>query len=189
MRAFESLVLKYQDRVYNVCLRLTHHHEQARDVVQDTFLNALKAIRGFEHNSSFFTWLFRIAVNQAISQRRRQSRFNVVPLDGAGADDGAAGQALKLRTMTRSTAQPFDNLNQQERRRAVAAALAELDEDHRAVLVLRDIESLDYQAIAGILDVPVGTVRSRLHRARLAIRDLLTPLLSDGHKRPNELIR
>lgn len=183
--AFEQLVLKYQDRVFNICLRTTGHREDARDLAQETFIRAFEGINRFEHKSSFYTWLFRIAVNLSISHRRRDQKFKMYSLSG---DDDQGGlesqlaqtdQAVKLRAVSghEDGLQPPDLLKRQETRRAVAEALQRLDEDQRMILILREIESLDYAAIAEILELPLGTVRSRLHRARLALRELLKPVL------------
>ncbi len=186
--AFEHLVLKYQDRGYNICLRTVGHAEDARDLAQETFLKAFDAISRFEHKSSFYTWLFRIAVNLSISWRRRDRKIKMLSLSGGDGDDGEPGleskladtdQAARLRSEVRDSEmlEPPEELKRRETRQAVADALRQLDEDQRMILVLRDIESLDYKAIAEILDLPLGTVRSRLHRARLAMRDLLRPVM------------
>ncbi len=182
--AFENLVLKYQDRVHNICLRIVGHREDARDLAQETFLKAFEAIAGFEHKSSFYTWLFRIAVNLSISWRRRDRKLKVYSLRSDG-DPGlidqpsAQDQAGQLRNALQrgEVAGPPEALARRQTRQAVAAALGRLDEDHRAILVLREMESLDYAAIGEILGLPAGTVRSRLHRARLALRDLLKPVM------------
>lgn len=182
--AFENLVLKYQDRVLNICLRIVGHREDARDLAQETFLKAYEAIAGFEHKSSFYTWLFRIAVNLSISWRRRDRKLKVYSLrndgdSGLGYQPSPQDQAVQLRSALQQgdLAGPTEALARRETQQAVAAALGRLDEDHRIILVLRDMESLDYAAIGEILGLPAGTVRSRLHRARLAIRDLLKPVM------------
>ncbi|MCH8912834.1 MAG: sigma-70 family RNA polymerase sigma factor [Planctomycetes bacterium] len=183
--AFEHLVLKYQDRVYNICLRTVGHAEDARDLAQETFLKAFDAISRFEHKSSFYTWLFRIAVNLSISSRRRDRKIKMLSLSGGDGEPGLESrladtdQAARLRGEVRDNEmlEPPEELKRRETQQAVAGALRQLDEDQRVILVLRDIESLDYKAIAEILDLPLGTVRSRLHRARLAMRDLLRPVM------------
>ncbi len=183
--AFEHVVLKYQDRVYNICLRMVGHREDARDLAQETFMKAFEGISKFEHKSSFYTWLFRIAVNLSISWRRRDKNIRMYSLNGDEGEPGLesrlsqADQALKLRGAVRGseTLQPPEELRRKETRQAVTSALQQLDDDHRLILILRDIESLDYAAIASILELPIGTVRSRLHRARLALRDLLKPVV------------
>jgi len=183
--AFEGLVIKYQDRVYNLCLRMVGHAENARDLTQETFIKALDAVDRFEHKSSFYTWLFRIAVNLSISFRRKHGRVKVHSLSGDG-DSGdpdarlcAGNGALPLGGGGHNddALQPPEVLKRRETRQAVMRALEQLDEEHRAVLVLRDVESMDYQAISNILELPMGTVRSRLHRARLALKELLKPVI------------
>lgn len=179
IRAFEKLVIKYQDRVFNICVRMVGHHENARDLTQDTFLKALDAIDRFEHRSGFYTWLFRIAVHLCISFRRSNREAKTLSLSGRSEDDGMEHQALKLHAMARAdrSLQPAAAMQSAETRRAVLDALAELDDDHRVILVLRDMDGLDYGAISDVLEIPIGTVRSRLHRARLAMRELLKPVL------------
>ncbi len=185
VQAFEQLVCHYQDRVFQVCLRICGHYESARDLAQETFLRAYTHIGTFEGKCRFYTWLFRIAVNLSISHRRTSLRLQVHSFqpDESGNDSGypasMAGQGLRLNEMMHgnNNGQPSDIVRRQETRAAVTAALGELDSDQRTILVLRDVEGMDYQAIAEILNVPVGTVRSRLHRARLAMRELLKPVL------------
>lgn len=178
--AFEGLVLKYQDRIHNACYRMTNDREAARDMAQEAFVKAYEALSRFEHKSSFYTWLFRIAVNLCISQRRRDRRVTTQSSDHIAeslANPQASGQALKLRAMVTEdqSAQPAEVAHRRETRSAVMQALSELDDDQRAILVLRELESFDYQAIADILKIPIGTVRSRLHRARLALKERLRP--------------
>ena len=183
--AFEHLVVKYQDRVYNICLRMMGHSEDARDLAQETFIKAFDAINKFEHKSSFFTWLFRIAVNLSISRRRRDRKINMYSLSGDDDDSSSEAslaqrdQALKLRGAAQDSLglEPSERLGREETRQAVARALQTLDDEQRMILVLRDIESLDYATIADILELPLGTVRSRLHRARRALGELLRPVM------------
>lgn len=185
--SFAGLVLKYQDRVYNVCLRMSGHAEEARDLAQETFVRAFDGIGRFEHKSGFYTWLFRIAANLALSWRRKERRMRLTSLNGqeddsglqAGSNDG--DQAVNLRVAGRRAQGegPPEELRRKETQQAVADALVQLDDDQRIVLVLREIEELDYQAIAEVLGLPIGTVRSRLHRARLAMRDLLKPMMEN----------
>jgi len=180
MAAFARLVVKYQDRVYNTCWRLCGHAEDARDLTQDAFLRALSAIDRFQSKAGFYTWLFRIAVNQALSHRRKQRQGAHLALhEGDGwqlADTQAAG--LVRRTGVARREDPGDVLATREAQQAVLRALGEVEDDYRAVLVLRDIEGFDYQQIAEILDIAVGTVKSRLHRARTAMKQKLGPLVA-----------
>lgn len=163
--AFGQLVLRYQDAVYNLCWRVCGHHEDARDLTQAAFLRAYEALERFEGKSSFYTWLFRIAANLAISHRRRRN-----PATSARSlDDGL----LPAAAGTANDGDPVSRLEQSEMHRLVQAALGELDDEQRLVLVLRDVEGMDYQRIAQVLALPKGTVKSRIHRARMALRDRL----------------
>jgi RNA polymerase sigma-70 factor (ECF subfamily) len=165
--AFALLVTRYQDRVFRTCYRMCHNHADAADLTQITFLKALEGLKTFESRANFYTWLFRIATNAVISERRRRQRHGVLPLDED--DAGERGRA------TRSPREPdaADVVDRQEQSERVAAALAQVDEEFRAALVLKEIEELDYATIAEILSIPLGTVKSRIHRGRLMLRELL----------------
>jgi RNA polymerase sigma-70 factor (ECF subfamily) len=165
--AFGRLVREYQDRLYNSLLRVLGSAEDAADIVQDAFVQAYVKLDSFRGGSAFYTWLYRIAFNLAMSRRRREHReasldqmkslHGAEPMDGEpNADEGVL---------------------QQERAELVHAALAELSIEHRQIIVLREIDGCRYDEIAEILELPVGTVRSRLFRARCEMRDLLTPRL------------
>lgn len=166
--AFGTLVLRYQNRLYNAILRVVDHRDDAADVVQDAFVNAYQSLATFKGDSEFYTWLYRIAFNSAINQKRRKRLF--VSLE-AFHRDGNAGFIEP--TDGSRDAQPGSALERTEEEHALQRALTRLSLEHRTVLVLNDIEGLKYEEIARIIDVPVGTVRSRLHRARLELRELL----------------
>lgn len=163
--SFGDLVRRYQDRLFNAVLRVTDHPEDAADVVQETFINAYQSLNSFKGDSEFFTWLYRIAFNAAISQRRKKKatlRFDW------GTDD-----RLNEPSDDSEYARPEAALERSEDERRLQEALNKLSEEHRIVLVLKEIEGQRYEEIAEILDVPIGTVRSRLHRARLELREIL----------------
>ena len=176
--AYGELVRRYQDRVFNTCWRICGHLEDARDLTQDAFLKALEGISSFRQQSGFYTWVFRVAVNLALSHRRKSKRRHVVSLDHAGGGEGPGPEELAKRVGHESGDDPAQMASDAELRGAVARALQELDEHHRAVIVLRDMEGFDYHEIGVILEIPPGTVRSRLHRARLALREAIRPSLS-----------
>ncbi len=179
MAAFARLVNKYQDRVYNTCWRLCGHVEDARDLTQEAFLHALQAIDAFQNKAGFYTWLFRIAVNLSISHRRKGQRAVKLSLHDEEGLHVMESQASGLvrRTGTVRSEDPAGSLEMREMHRTVVKALEELDDEYRTVLVLKDIESFDYQQIADILEVPIGTVKSRIHRARTALREKLSPVM------------
>ena len=160
--AFGALVRRYQDRLYNTAYRLVGNAEDAQDVVQEAFLSAYQSLGNFKGDSLFFTWLYRIAVNTAISLKRKQRA--VLRIDG-----GPAAEPLDPSELSR----PGHALEQAEQGQRVQWALSRLSPEHRAVLVLKDMEGQKYETIADALGVPIGTVRSRLHRARLELRELL----------------
>jgi RNA polymerase sigma-70 factor (ECF subfamily) len=163
--AFGDLVRRYQDRLFNAVLRVVDQPDDAADVVQEAFLNAYQSLNSFKGDSEFFTWLYRIAFNAAISLRRK--RRAVLSIDGA--PEAKATDPVDHSEFTR----PGSNLERSEEDAQLMAALARLSPEHKAVLVLKDLEGQRYEDIAAVLDVPIGTVRSRLHRARLELRDLL----------------
>src|SRR5690349_18361631 len=181
--AYGQIVLLYQDRLYNAVVRLVGDREEARELTQEAFTRGLMKLDTFRGDASPYTWLFRIAVNLAISQLRKVQRNRVFSLDrpspnGQGrGDDQAAG--LVDRVAQDRSEPPPQKLERRERDEAVLAALGRLDAEYRAVLVMRDIEGFDYQQMADILGLPLGTLKSRLFRARLALRDELRTYLSD----------
>lgn len=166
--AFAALVCRYQDRVFNTCYRLCHNHADALDLTQSAFLKALEALHTFDGRSRFYTWLFRIAVNLTLSHRRSRRRA-YTSLEQRHGEGRSGGAPADPRTVGVSA-----DIEQKEHRRQVEAALERLDDEFRVAVVLKDIEGLDYSTIAEILNVPIGTVKSRIHRGRLMLRDLLT---------------
>jgi RNA polymerase sigma-70 factor (ECF subfamily) len=164
--AFGALVRRYQDRLFNTIYRMVDNAEDAYDVVQEAFLNAYQSLENFKGDSLFFTWLYRIAVNTAISLKRKQRA--VVSID-AGRNGEQGIEPLD----PSETSRPGHALEQAEQERRIQQALARLSPEHRAVLVMKDMEGQKYETMADILQVPIGTIRSRLHRARLELRELL----------------
>lgn len=169
--AMEELVRRYQDRLYSTVYRIVSNPEDAADLVQETFVKAMENLAKFEGKSSLYTWLFRIAVNQAISHRRKALYRQTVTLNGDESENVNQQAANLRRQLAQKTendpaAEAADRIDHQ----CVLDALQRLDEEFRIVLVLRDVEGCDYDRIADILEVPVGTVKSRLFRARLALR-------------------
>ena len=169
--AFETLVLRYQARVVNYASAMIHDAGIAEDVAQETFVRAWRGLERFRGESSFRTWLYRIATNVArthLDRRGRQARIGDRSLD----DEAEPLQAGDVP----STAP--DAETSLVTREAIDRALAELPRELRTALVLRDVEGLDYKEIAGITEAPMGTVESRIFRARRHMRTLLRPLVS-----------
>src|SRR4051812_30892532 len=185
--AFGQIVIRYQDRLYNSILRLVGDTEEARELTQETFTRALVKIESFRGEAGPYTWLFRIAVNLAISQLRKVQKHRVFSLDaGSGANgqstrrgDEDQASALVDRVAETRGASPAEQSIKREQGEQVLAALGRLDAEYRAVLVMRDVEGFDYQQMADVLGLPLGTLKSRLFRARLALRDELRAYLSE----------
>jgi RNA polymerase sigma-70 factor (ECF subfamily) len=167
--AFGQLARKYQGRLYNTLLHLVRSPEEAEDVVQETFVQAFLKLETFQGRSAFYTWLYRIAFNLSVSRRRR--RRPEVSVDQQRETSGYEPQD--------TGSEPGELLLRAEEIAQVRQAIGRLSQEHRAILVLRDIEGCDYQTIGEILDLPAGTVRSRLHRARLQLRDELNEFLTE----------
>jgi RNA polymerase sigma-70 factor (ECF subfamily) len=164
--AFGELVSRYQDRLYNTVLRLLDQPEDARDVVQEAFLHAYQSLHAFKGDAQFFTWMYRIAVNTAISYKRRQRMvLRMQPVSG--------GNGSVDPVDAHDSNRPGHALEMAEQERWVHEALGQLSAEHRAVLIMKDMDGMKYEEMAEILEVPIGTIRSRLHRARLEMRDAL----------------
>jgi RNA polymerase sigma-70 factor (ECF subfamily) len=161
------LVEKYQDRLFNTVFHMVGNREEAEDVVQEAFVQAFVKLESFQRASAFYTWLYRIAFNVAISRKRRKRPEVSVEQtrEATGQEPADSGEA------------PDGRLQREESVEQVHAALDRLSEEHRAILVLREMEGFCYERIADVLDLPVGTVRSRLHRARLQMREHLKDVL------------
>lgn len=166
--AFGVLVRRYQDRLYSTALRLTGSVEDAHDLLQDSFFRAYRKLGSFHGDSSFYTWVYRITVNLALSRRRKQHPH----YEGAG-------PALDTADLS-GTSDPSLPLVRAERDARIQAALNGLGDDHRAVIVMKDLDGLRYEEIAAILKIPVGTVRSRLHRARCELKERLRGLVEES---------
>jgi RNA polymerase sigma-70 factor (ECF subfamily) len=175
--AFGELVTRYQARLFNAALRLVQSPDDAADVVQDAFLNAFQSLRTFKGDAEFFTWLYRIAFNTAISlKRKKRPALSLEAHAGeTGIDPDDPSEYVR----------PGAALERSEDERELGAAIARLSPEHREVLLMKDIDGLKYEDIAELLGVPIGTIRSRLHRARLELRELLVPSEPNGPPSPS----
>ena len=168
MSAFQELVSRYHQKVYTVILGLLGNREDALDVAQETFFRAFRKIRTFQGGSSFYTWLYRIAVNLSIDAQRRQKRN---PLDFRETMDGV------LEAQNEFANDPLADAQNKELGTMLLRAINDLTPEHKAVIVLRTIEGLSYKDIGQILGCSEGTVMSRLHYARKKLQDKLSPFL------------
>ena len=177
MKAFGLLVAKYQDRIFNMVYRMCGRRADAEELAQEAFLKALERIGQFRGNSGFYTWVFRIAANLTLSHRRRAGRIHFKSLTGPESLDGTQAESLTASVAKRRDPGPVAAAMSAEARLRVHQSLEELDDEFRLVVILRDMEDMDYAQISRVLDVPVGTVKSRLHRARHLLKEKLSGLI------------
>ncbi len=172
--AFDRLVGKYQGRIYNLILKICSNPDDAAELTQDTFVKIIESIDGFQGRSSFYTWAFRIAVNLTLNYRKRKATVAFSSLDApVGGIDEQARSSLAAVLLDDEAPGPADIAENRELCDLVQNALDDLDDEHRTIIVLRDIEGMDYAQIADVLAVELGTVKSRLSRARAALRQIL----------------
>jgi len=176
MRAFEMLVVKYQRRIERLIGRMVRDTDLVQDIAQETFIRAYRALPQFRGESAFYTWLYRIAVNTAKKQLVDLKRDPLVSEGSlANSDDGDETSRVENELTDGET--PEALLASKEIAAAVNAAIEALSEDLRQAITLREIEGLSYEEIADVMNCPIGTVRSRIFRAREAIATRLRPLL------------
>lgn len=174
--AYEALIQLYQQPVFNLVSRLLWDPSEACDVVQEVFLKVFRKIDSFRGESSLKTWVYRIAVNEAHNHCRWSGRRRGHEVGLEGDEEGRGYRE----TLPAHGPSPYDYTLDQERHRMVEAALAELSPSFRSAVVLRDVEDLSYEEIAAILNLPMGTVKSRILRGREALRRLLEKRLEPG---------
>ncbi|MFB3882063.1 MAG: sigma-70 family RNA polymerase sigma factor [Armatimonadota bacterium] len=176
--AFDTLVETYAPRVYNIALRITGSPDEAQDCAQEAFLRAYSALRSFRGEAAFSTWLHRVTVNVANDAARRMKSQPVLSSELAPPDPEGPAPDLGDIAQSRSSADdPDAHLVGGQRRELVLRAIRSLPEHQRTVIVLYDLQGMSYDQIADILGAKVGTVKSRLNRARLALKERLEPHL------------
>lgn len=173
-RAFDVLVLKYQHKIISLVSRYVSDSSESLDVAQEAFIKAYRALAKFRGDSAFYTWLYRIAINTAknhlVAQSRRPPQSDV---------DAQDAEQFQVDTRLKDRGSPEHELLREEIERTIHAAIADLPEDLRVAITLREMEGMSYEEIATTMECPIGTVRSRIFRAREAIDTRLRPLLDE----------
>lgn len=164
--AFEELVVKYQDMIYNLCRYMLRNVHDAEDAAQDVFFKAYRNLKDFKPEASFYTWLYRIGINTCLDYRRKSFSASSFLQALSGGITSPSDQSL-----FDTTPEKLHELN--ETRKSIEFALTKMPEKLRAVIVLREIEELSYEEIAEVLEISMGTVKSRISRAREMLREIL----------------
>ena len=171
-RAFGKLVERYETKVYSLAMKMLRNPEDAEDVLQDTFLRAYRGIKSFQGNSTFSTWIYRITANSAL-MRLRKKQLPTVSIDDADERE----TPINIADWSPG---PVEQLLTQETQKAMDEAIEALPPEFKQVFILRDVEELSNAEVAEILDLSVAAVKSRLHRARLKVRNRLAVYFSDA---------
>ena len=172
--AFDAIVRTHQDRVYAFCLRMLADREDALDVAQEVFLSAYRNLAGFRGEASLSTWLLRIAANRSLNrirQRATRAAREVMSIEPQEVGDSP------FQPPGREEDRPDRMMESRETRKILEAAIANLDEDSRMLVLLSDVEGFSYEELSEAVGIPLGTVKSRLHRARMALRKMLAPVV------------
>lgn len=176
--AFEVLVERHQKKMLNIAFRMTGNYDEACDITQEAFLSAYKSIKKFKAEAKFSTWLYRIVVNY--SKNRLKQLHGIAKREGVSLDDSGEIKTEGIWNQSLvNDANPGIQMERCERETQVQKCISSLDEEYREVLVLRDIQGFSYEEIRDILKIPDGTVKSRLSRARNALKDCLTKVIGD----------
>ena len=172
--AFDAIVRAHQDRVYAFCARMLSDREEALDIAQEVFLSAYRNLGGFREEASLSTWLLRIATNRCLNRIRQRSslaaREIVLP-------DATERDEAPFQPPAPEEGRPDRIAENREMAKVLERALGRIDPDSRWLLLLSDVEGFTYEEVAAMAGIPVGTVKSRLHRARMALRKILTPVV------------
>lgn len=175
--AFNELVRRHQRRVFNLCYRIIGNRDEAEDVAQEVFITVFKAIKNFRGDSTFSTWVHRVTTNHCknrLKYLKRRRYFQTTSIDETQ-DTGEGEQKREYASDEFYT--PEEDLERSEVGAEIEGAIAQLDEDYRIVIVMRDVQGMSYQEIADVLELKEGTVKSRIHRARLELQGKLRHLI------------
>jgi len=170
IEAFEQLVEVYEKKVFNIALRMIGNYDDANDIAQEVFIRVYKSLGGFKEQSAFSTWIYRITTNVCLDELRKRKNKKVVYIDeDVKSDDGEIKRQFEATEPT-----PEIVAEKNYVRQVVNDAIQKLSEEHRTVIILRDIQGFSYEEIAKITKCPEGTVKSRINRARQALKDILS---------------
>lgn len=168
IEAFELLIEKYQKKVFAIALKMLGNYDDASELAQEALIKVFKSIKNFKEESSFSTWIYRVVTNTCLDELRRRKKRQVVYIDEEITNEDGE---LKREIADYSTA-PESIMEKKELRKAVNEAIMSLSEEHRTVIVLRDIQGMSYEEIAKITKCPEGTIKSRINRARLSLKEI-----------------
>jgi len=169
-RSFELLILKYQRRIFNVIYRVVRNEDIVEDLAQETFLNAFNSIKNFKRQSSFYTWIYRVAVNISLNYLSKQKKLKVV-------DDAVMETESVVDRIATYDMSPEKSLRSKESTSVIFKAIDKLPDDMRIAIMLRDYEGLSYQEVSEVMNCPIGTVRSRIFRGRAILKEMLRDYL------------
>ena len=178
--AFRLLVQRYQKKLFSVAFGMVHHAEDALDIIQDAFLKAHRNLPNFQGNSSFYTWIYRITVNLCIDFLRKETKHQALDYDDTLHHETHQPENAPIGGS--APASPSDALKNKELGQQIWSAIQRLSENHRSVILLREIEGMSYEEIAQTLQCSKGTVMSRLHHARSHLRKFLEDYLDGDYK-------
>ncbi|MCX8130142.1 MAG: sigma-70 family RNA polymerase sigma factor [Clostridia bacterium] len=169
LKAFELLIEGYQKKVYNIALRMIGNHDDANELAQEVFIRILKSIKNFKEESTFSTWVYRITTNICLDELRKRKNRKTVSIDEEmKLEDGEVARQIE-------DIKPLPDIiaERNELKKIVTEAIQLLSEEHKLVIVMRDIQGFSYEEIAKVTKIPEGTVKSRINRARLALKEIL----------------
>ena len=177
--ALEELLVAYQDRLYGVCLRMLGDREMARDLAQDAMVKIIQGLESFDGRAKLSTWMIRVTMNACLSELRKLRLRKHASLDAPTARSGTgSGESTVSDAVASEEPRVPQRVEESEDRADVSSALARITPEQRAILILRDMQDLDYNTIGELLDIPGGTVKSRIFRARVALRERLEAIRS-----------
>ncbi|MCK5175234.1 MAG: sigma-70 family RNA polymerase sigma factor, partial [Planctomycetes bacterium] len=176
--ALAKLILRYQDRIFNTILKICGNYQDAAELTQETFVKLIEKVGTFKGQSSFYTWLFRIAVNLTLNYCKRRGKVKYISLDKLIGADGQSGKKELVSFLKdKSMCDPAELTEKKEIEEILLGALERLDDKCRTIIVLRDIEDMSYEQISDALDIELGTVKSRLSRSRMRLRRIMEKIL------------